>query len=159
MIKTFAKKLQSTTRLETSDWARIDSSLLAQCFTGQAKSSESWCKSCHSLDHLSDACHLHQSVLRLPTSSQCSVAMATAIQVCTELGIPIEPEKNEGPATTLSVLGIEFDTEAMMLRLPNTKLRPSLFSEWNATLKHGMDREIRRMRKTSHCYLNVSLVM
>ena len=57
-----------------------------------------------------------------PSSSQCSVAMATAIQVCTELGIPIDSEKNEGPATTLSVLGIEFDTEAMILRLPNTKL-------------------------------------
>ena len=55
-------------------------------------------------------------------SSQCSVAMTTAIQVCTELGIPIESEKNEEPATTLSILGIEFDTEAMILRLPNTKL-------------------------------------
>ena len=57
-----------------------------------------------------------------PTSSQWSVAMAAAMQVCTELGIPIEPKRNEGPATTLSVLGIEFDTEDMLLRLPNTKL-------------------------------------
>ena len=48
--------------------------------------------------------------------------MATAIQVCTELGIPIASEKNEGPATTLSGLRIEFDTEAMILSLPNTKL-------------------------------------
>ena len=34
-----------------------------------------------------------------PTSSQCSVAMAAAMQVCTELGVPMESEKNEGPAT------------------------------------------------------------
>ena len=57
-----------------------------------------------------------------PTSSQCSVAMAAAMQVCTELGIPIESEKNEGPATTLSVLVIKFDTEDLILCLPNTKL-------------------------------------
>ena len=49
---------EAAERNQTSDWARIDSSLFAQCFTGQAKSSESWCKSCHSLDHLSDACPL-----------------------------------------------------------------------------------------------------
>ena len=59
-----------------------------------------------------------------PTSSQCSVAMAAAMQVCTELGVPMESEKNEGPATTLLVLGIEFDTKVMILHLHNTKLTP-----------------------------------
>ena len=28
-----------------------------------------------------------------PNSSQCLVVMATAMQVCTELGIPIEPDR------------------------------------------------------------------
>ena len=51
---------------QTSDWARIDSSLFAQCFTGQSKSSESWCKSCHSLDHLSDACPLRPPPAKRP---------------------------------------------------------------------------------------------
>ena len=59
-----------------------------------------------------------------PTSSQCSVAMVAAMQVCTELGVPMESEKNEGPATTLLVLGIEFDTKVMILHLHNTKLTP-----------------------------------
>ena len=61
-------------------------------------------------------------VLGRPASSQCSMAMATTEQVCVELGVPTEPEKNEGPATSVSVLGIEFDTEDMILRLPLTKL-------------------------------------
>ena len=39
---------EAAERNQTSDWARIESSLFVQCFTGQAKSSESWCKSCPS---------------------------------------------------------------------------------------------------------------
>ena len=42
----------------TKEWSRMDPSLYAQCFTGQAKSQESWCKSCHSLDHDSESCPL-----------------------------------------------------------------------------------------------------
>lgn len=48
--------------------------------------------------------------------------MASALQAFHELGIPIEPDKCEGPATTLSVLGIEVDMVAMQLRLPADKL-------------------------------------
>ena len=57
---------EAAERNQTSDWARIDSSLFAQCFTGQSKSSESWCKSCHSLDHLSDACPLRPPPAKRP---------------------------------------------------------------------------------------------
>lgn len=42
--------------------------------------------------------------------------------VCEETGIPIEPEKDEGPATRIEVLGIELDTVAMVVRLPPGKL-------------------------------------
>ena len=57
-----------------------------------------------------------------PHSTQCASSMASALQAFHELGIPIEPEKSEGPATTLTVLGIEVDTVAMQLRLPADKL-------------------------------------
>ena len=60
---------EAAERNQTSDWARIDSSLFAQCFTGQAKSSESWCKSCHSLDHLSDACPLRPPPPKRPKAA------------------------------------------------------------------------------------------
>ena len=41
----------------TKEWARIDPSLYAQCFMGQARSEEAWCRSCHLLDHNSDTAH------------------------------------------------------------------------------------------------------
>ena len=43
--------------------------------------------------------------------------MASALQAFHELGIPIEPDKSEGPTTTLTVLGIEVDTVGMQLLL------------------------------------------
>ena len=58
-----------------------------------------------------------------PDSDQCAAFIALALQVFRVLGIPIELSKSEGPATTLSVLGIEIDTVAMQLRLPADKLR------------------------------------
>lgn len=39
-----------------SDWSRVDSSIHAQCFNGMAKSTEGWCRFCHSLDHLLESC-------------------------------------------------------------------------------------------------------
>lgn len=38
------------------------------------------------------------------------------------LGVPLEPSKLEGPVTCLTFLGIEVDTVAMQLRLPEEKL-------------------------------------
>ena len=45
--------------------------------------------------------------------TQHNVPMASALQAFHELGIPIEPDKSEGQTTTLTVLGIEVDTEEM----------------------------------------------
>ena len=39
-----------------TEWAQLDPSLFAQCFMGQSKQHEPWCKMCHSLDHGSDSC-------------------------------------------------------------------------------------------------------
>ena len=44
------------------------------------------------------------------------------ITTCTQLGIPLEMSKLEGPSTCLTFLGIEVDTVANQLRLPVGKL-------------------------------------
>ena len=43
-------------------------------------------------------------------------------QVCAELGVPLASEKVEGPASSLVFLGIEIDSNAMQIRLPDRKL-------------------------------------
>ena len=40
----------------TQSWAKVDPSIYAQCFTGQALTSENWCAKCQSLDHSSANC-------------------------------------------------------------------------------------------------------
>lgn len=42
--------------------------------------------------------------------------------ICEELGLPTEPEKDEGPATTIRFLGLELDTVTLEVRLPADKL-------------------------------------
>ena len=46
--------------------------------------------------------------------------MTSAFQAFHELGIPIEPDKSEGPTTTLTVLGIEVDTVEILCQLQET---------------------------------------
>ena len=61
-------------------------------------------------------------VLGAPGSEQCTVALDTLHQECRLLGVPIAKHKTEGPATCLTFLGIEVDTVAFELRLPEEKL-------------------------------------
>ena len=55
-------------------------------------------------------------------SKECERNMATALQVCNEVGAPVAPRKVEGPTTCLEILGIEIDTSKMVLRLPTKKI-------------------------------------
>lgn len=41
-------------------WAKVDPSIYAQCFTGQALNAESWCARCQNLDHTSANCPFRQ---------------------------------------------------------------------------------------------------
>lgn len=43
-------------------------------------------------------------------------------RVCDDAGVPVEESKSEGPASSLTFLGIEIDSVAMVLRLPADKL-------------------------------------
>ena len=58
----------------------------------------------------------------LPASEQCLITLHTAIETWTKLGFPVAPLKVSGPVTALTFLGIELDTVAWELRLPEEKL-------------------------------------
>lgn len=57
-----------------------------------------------------------------PQSEECAHNVAIMNTVCDETGIPIEPEKTKGPATSITFLGIEIDTVALEICLPHDKL-------------------------------------
>ena len=57
-----------------------------------------------------------------PDSQQCAHNFNTAIAVCKMLGLPLHPNKCEGPSTSLVVLGIELDSVNQIARLPAEKL-------------------------------------
>jgi hypothetical protein len=62
----------------------------------------------------------------------CQADMDTFLRICKDLGVPIAEDKLEGPATTLTYLGIEIDTVNMVVRLPAAKLEKikSLLLQW-----------------------------
>jgi hypothetical protein len=68
-----------------------------------------------------------------PGSAECERGLRCLQQTCANLGVLLAEDKTEGPATLLTVLGIEFDTQAMVLRLPSDKLQrlQSLLAEWH----------------------------
>ena len=67
-----------------------------------------------------------------PASNVCQQQLDTVKQVCDMLGVPLVLEKVEGPATSLSFLGIILDTVNMEARLPPEKLQrfQLLVVEW-----------------------------
>ena len=61
-------------------------------------------------------------VVGSPNTNMCSMALAKALEVCSTLGVPVAPEKTEGPAQSITFLGITIDTAMGQLRLPQDKL-------------------------------------
>ena len=59
--------------------------------------------------------------LGLPASPVCYNNLQTCIQLCNKLGLPLHPDKLEGPSTCLSILGIELDPSTLQARLPPQK--------------------------------------
>ena len=57
-----------------------------------------------------------------PQSRGCASSLMVLEETCQQLGVPIATEKCQGPSTCLEFLGIEMDTLAMELRLPQDKL-------------------------------------
>ena len=56
-----------------------------------------------------------------PASPVCYNNLQVCIQLCSKIGLPLHPEKLEGPSTCLSILGIELDSTTMQARLPAEK--------------------------------------
>ena len=57
-----------------------------------------------------------------PASNQCREDMRLLLDVFAHLYVPIAEDKLEGPTTSLLFLGIELDSDRMVLRLPQEKL-------------------------------------
>ena len=57
-----------------------------------------------------------------PQADECRANLGIMNAVCMEAGMPTEQEKEEGPTTVLTFLGIELDSEAMVICLPAGKL-------------------------------------
>ena len=70
-------------------------------------------------------------------SNMCEVRMRITREVFARLGIPLAPEKIEGPTSRLTFLGIEIDSETMSLRLPQDKLddRLGIIDAWSRRRK------------------------
>jgi len=67
-----------------------------------------------------------------PKSEQCGDNLSCMLETCLEMGMPVEADKSEGPASCITFLGIELDTLTMELRLPGDKLNnlQRLLKEW-----------------------------
>lgn len=74
----------------------------------------------HGVDFL---CHYLDDFLTLgpPASLVCSDNLRSCIQLCAELGLPLNPDKLEGPSICLTILGIELDSVALQARLTENK--------------------------------------
>lgn len=67
-----------------------------------------------------------------PKSESCAHNFNMAMECCAQLGLPLHPNKCQGPATTLVVLGIELDSVNQIARLPQEKMSNlrSLLNSW-----------------------------
>jgi len=65
-----------------------------------------------------------------PGTGECAEAMSALKETCKKLGMPLEPNKEEGPSEVITFLGLEIDSINMEVRLPQVKL-----GELKATLK------------------------
>lgn len=67
-----------------------------------------------------------------PEGDECGRNADIMHGICEQLGMPVEPEKDEGPATVISFLGLELDSTAMEVRLPLDKLTNlrALLTSW-----------------------------
>ena len=63
------------------------------------------------------------SLVGLPQSKACQEDFDTASGTCSRVGFPVAGEKTEGPATRITLYGIELDSVRLQLRLPQEKLK------------------------------------
>ena len=77
------------------------------------------------------------TVMGAPGSTECAKNATLMHAACDQMGLPVEPEKDERPSTSLVFLSIELDSSAMEIHLPAeklTRLRKEL-AGWRARKK------------------------
>ena len=81
------------------------------------------------LRHYLDDCF----ILGPSSSTICHSYLLTCVRHCKRLGLPLHPDKLEGPATCLTILGIELDSDRLQARLPTEKKDRivALLEEWS----------------------------
>ena len=88
-------------------------------------------------------CHYLDDLFTLgPLSSQlCHSCLLTCVRLCKMLGLPLHPDKLEGPATYLTILGIALDSDRLQVRLPAEKRDQivALLEEWS-TKRFSVDK-------------------
>ena len=69
-----------------------------------------------------------------PNSGECAFNRSLMSHMCRRLGVPLAQDKCEGPTTCLTFLGIEVDSVALELRLPERKLAElwAVLAEWRS---------------------------
>lgn len=69
-----------------------------------------------------------------PQSLECSENLQVITTTCKTLGLPLKVEKVEGPATSLTFLGILLDTQKMEMRLPEAKMKElqDILAAWSS---------------------------
>ena len=55
-------------------------------------------------------------------SGNCKKLMDCFSDLCHEFGIPLASDKSVGPVTMLTFLGLDIDTENMLIKIPQSKL-------------------------------------
>ncbi|XP_073238095.1 uncharacterized protein [Porites lutea] len=72
-------------------------------------------------------------ILGPPGSSVCQHNVDRSIDCFSKLGIPLHPDKLEGPSMCLTILGIELDSLNLLARLPRDKLdrMTALLEDWS----------------------------
>ncbi len=54
-------------------------------------------------------------------TDHCKSIMLEFMRCMCDLGVPVASEKTEGPKTVIIFLGLEIDSEKMMVRVPTSK--------------------------------------
>ena len=74
---------------------------------------------------------------------ECATNLSIVQRTCRDLGMPVEPSKTEGPSTQITFLGMELDTEELVIRLPQEKLARlrACLASWRLR-KHGKKRDL-----------------
>ena len=79
-------------------------------------------------------------VIGQPDSPECARALSKLLEILERLGLPVAPEKVEGPLVCLGFLGFEVDSRAMEIRLPRSKLEEivAMLKQWEGSSRKDL---------------------